>query len=381
MDFLDKQRYLSELADLDWDFTGQPTDTSFAQFHWHPARFVPQVPGIIIGTLSDPGDRVIDPFCGSGTALVEAMVQGREAVGIDTSAIAALMSRAKTSAFDVTKFEAYEREILGAIDVALGASGAELSEVAGIPNLDEQRLWYHPRTLAELAAVWRVIHTSDATHRCVSLACFSAVLKAVCSQDKHWGWVCDNVRPTQLRYRDAVAAFGAKMREYRAAAATVAVRRVGRASVTVKQGRCATILGEYDGESFDLAVTSPPYLGVTDYAKSQRLSYLWFDLPVEHDRQIETGARSKRWRRSARAEFMEEMRQSFAQIARVLKRGGYCAVVAGESPARDTYVAELELLIESCGLRIAERIERRLPNQRGIVATLRHERLLVCCRD
>lgn len=42
----------------------------------------------LILALSDPGDLVLDPFCGSGTTLAAAVAHGRRSIGIDSSAVA-----------------------------------------------------------------------------------------------------------------------------------------------------------------------------------------------------------------------------------------------------------------------------------------------------
>jgi len=47
----------------------------------------------IIGLVTDPGDLVLDPFCGSGTSLVAAKLLGRKAIGIDISADACALSK------------------------------------------------------------------------------------------------------------------------------------------------------------------------------------------------------------------------------------------------------------------------------------------------
>jgi hypothetical protein len=49
----------------------------------HPARMLPDLAAHVIATLTAPGDIVLDPMCGAGTTLVEALRQGRGAVGLD----------------------------------------------------------------------------------------------------------------------------------------------------------------------------------------------------------------------------------------------------------------------------------------------------------
>ena len=49
----------------------------------HPARMLPDLAAHTIATLTAPGDIVLDPMCGAGTTLVEALRQGRGAVGLD----------------------------------------------------------------------------------------------------------------------------------------------------------------------------------------------------------------------------------------------------------------------------------------------------------
>jgi site-specific DNA-methyltransferase (adenine-specific) len=51
----------------------------------------------IIALASEPGDRVLDPCCGSGTTLVAAQLLGRRALGIDRSEEAIAISRERTS--------------------------------------------------------------------------------------------------------------------------------------------------------------------------------------------------------------------------------------------------------------------------------------------
>ena len=73
------------LAREDWSFEGQRTARGVHRLHPWIGRFIPQIPRRLIEALSRPGDRVADPFCGSGTTLVEALSAGRSAVGVDST--------------------------------------------------------------------------------------------------------------------------------------------------------------------------------------------------------------------------------------------------------------------------------------------------------
>jgi SAM-dependent methyltransferase len=49
----------------------------------HPAKMLPAIAARAVATYTQPGDTVVDPMCGVGTTLVEAVHQGRDAMGIE----------------------------------------------------------------------------------------------------------------------------------------------------------------------------------------------------------------------------------------------------------------------------------------------------------
>jgi len=63
----------------------------------YPARFSPCFARAAIEAFSGPGDLVLDPFMGGGTAIVEALLAGRIAIGNDLNSLAVFLARAKTS--------------------------------------------------------------------------------------------------------------------------------------------------------------------------------------------------------------------------------------------------------------------------------------------
>jgi len=84
-------------------------------FYRYPARFSPQFAGAAIDTFTDPGDLVLDPFMGGGTALVEAKVRGRHAVGVDINSLAVFLAQVKTTLLSSSQIESVRRWTAGRI--------------------------------------------------------------------------------------------------------------------------------------------------------------------------------------------------------------------------------------------------------------------------
>jgi DNA modification methylase len=90
-------------VDDSWSFKDtSPSQTSYIthDYHRYPAKFIPQLAGRIIKENSRVGDLVCDPFMGSGTTLVEAIVNKRRAYGTDINPVSVLISKAKTTPID-----------------------------------------------------------------------------------------------------------------------------------------------------------------------------------------------------------------------------------------------------------------------------------------
>jgi hypothetical protein len=86
------------LQQMDWTFAGDYTRGGTHSIHPYPAKFIPQIPRALISALH-PGDEtaVLDPFCGSGTTLVEGALAGIPTVGVDLHPLACLISKVKVT--------------------------------------------------------------------------------------------------------------------------------------------------------------------------------------------------------------------------------------------------------------------------------------------
>lgn len=197
--------------------------------------------------------------------------------------------------------------------------------------------WYAPRTLAQLRYLWKVVEEVPEPERAILELLFSDILFNCASPGRtttstgkkrkhHWGWVADNVRPVVPVEHDAILAFHKRLLDE--VDDQCPERGDSVSSIVVQQD--ARKLGLL-GASVDLVVTSPPYVGVIDYTRANRLMYLWKGWAFDADRAKEIGARYKRGRTKIQHEYISDMRACWDELNRVLRPGGYCAVVLGES--------------------------------------------------
>lgn len=97
------EQFTGLTPDPEWAFAHlTQAQTSYAThgYHRYPAKFIPQLAARLIEDYSHPGDTVLDPFMGSGTALVEAKRLGRPSVGVDINPVAHLIATAKVRALE-----------------------------------------------------------------------------------------------------------------------------------------------------------------------------------------------------------------------------------------------------------------------------------------
>lgn len=95
-----------ETLNLNWrekDLPEKERTKHVHRLHRYLGKFVPQIVEIFLRKYFTPGQTILDPFCGSGTALVQANELGINSIGYDVSAFNVLLCRAKTTKYDLVK--------------------------------------------------------------------------------------------------------------------------------------------------------------------------------------------------------------------------------------------------------------------------------------
>ena len=79
--------------------------------HSYTAKLIPQIPKFLIQNFSKKNETVLDPFCGSGTTLIEANILQRNAIGIDINPLAVLISKVRTNNYNLIQLSKAITEI------------------------------------------------------------------------------------------------------------------------------------------------------------------------------------------------------------------------------------------------------------------------------
>jgi hypothetical protein len=168
---------LRSLRGVDWNFADAKTDYFAHNLHPYPAKFIPQIPRTLIALLSEPGDCVWDPFGGSGTTALEALLLGRRALSTDINPVAEIVGKAKTTTlvpeveFELDQFSS-ELKMLAASPRRVSAlTSLELldMQVPEIPNIEK---WFEQTAIRELAYLRLRISELSQDARIIALAAF-----------------------------------------------------------------------------------------------------------------------------------------------------------------------------------------------------------------
>jgi hypothetical protein len=321
------------------------------RLHPYLGKFIPQLVEALLARYV-PSGRVLDPFAGSGTTLVQALESGLDACGADVAAFNCLLMRVKTREYNPFVLETELRDALARLDAFDGARPeAPVSRFV--------RDWYAPRAAAELlffralvedyehADVLRVV-LARAARSARRTTHFDLDFPRAPQRSPYW---CHKHR-RECRPVEEARRF---LRRY--SLDTLArVREFARVRV---RGKAAEVLHgdarELDfGGRFDGVVTSPPYPGLIDYHEQHRYAYEL--LGLEEWRELELG---KGTSRAALAAYAEGIAAVLANVRGALRRAAPVVIVINDR--RELYPE----ILERAGLRLDERYRRHVNRRTG----------------
>jgi len=390
--------YKSLTPEQEWSFAGiTPSQTGkwSHNFHRYPAKFIPQlVEKLFDEYIHQDSVHINDPFMGSGTTIVSAISRGYKASGTDINAIAYLMTKVKVTPIDPKKLEKTVNRLLTEIsDSSIQNSMFHQNIQPTIPLKHIQRIdyWFRPEQKEELGKILTLIlQEQDIDCRNFFLVAFSNILKN-CSI-----WLQRSTKPTRDQN---------KIPENPATALRRQLKKMQRGNNQfyevvpnyVRENLASVLIIKQSDAScqpvekntVDLVITSSPYVTSYEYADLHQLSTLWLDFAddLAEYRKGFIGTSSKiyasngflgdianyvvdemsdKHQKTAKEieAYFIDMVKVFTESYRILKSGGRCCYVIGNTKIKSVNILNAEVFTESLahvGFLIERIIVRQIP--------------------
>lgn len=235
-------------------------------FHKYPAKYIPEFPRWAIRKYSNPGDVVIDPFAGSGTTNIEAMICGRKSYAVDVDPLALLLIKVKTTPISPEKLKKAHQKLLHRINSNFTPES--------LPEFKNRDHWFEIDVSRKLALIKECIEEEkDRDIRDFFRVSFSAIVRKVSNADPGSHKPC--VRKDRDRnIPDPLETFTKRLSKN--------VNKMVGFSKQLDSGYFPAKIIEKDARNINLddnsvklAVTSPPYINALDYARTHKLEYYW----------------------------------------------------------------------------------------------------------
>lgn len=375
-------------------------------FHKYPAKFIPQIPKWAITKYlnGDKDKNILDPFCGSGTTLVEGVLAGHNAIGIDIDPLSALISKVKTTRVDGK----YLKEISSWLTQQIGTNKERVFK----PDCESIEHWFTKDAIRKLSIIRTLIDEIPEIFgdnkkirdiQDLLIICFSSIIRRVSNAD-------DQSQKTYVSHtkikvpEEANSVFLSQLEVYveRAINFSSSINPKAKSKVIVSSS-ASPLVEKLKGIQIDLAVTSPPYIKAIDYVYNQMVELFWigdlFDMQTQTKQNLkktryignkhisktefnnytpyntvfkiekldaklqrvyETDKKNGHKHSYVTYKYFAEMERHFAEMAKCLKSCTHYIIVVGDSNVSDVFFDTAEFLID-----LAERNGFRLVNKWG----------------
>ena len=339
--------------------------------HKYPAKFFPELPRWLIKRYSKEHDIILDPFAGSGTTNVEALLNKRHSVGIDVDPFSRYLSKVKTTPvgranglLDADK-EILNQSLEELLKMIVDFTPSLVDE-KDIPEFPYRDNWFNREIILELAYIKKSIEKLDVEQDVKDFyrICFSSILRAVSNAD-------DNCTRTVIRKKlnkqvqsaDALTKFAEAILINVPKMIDFSAQCPHDIEVEIPVDSDAREM-KYPDNYFDLAVTSPPYANAVDYPRTHQLELYWLGFtsgsltPLKKKHVGTESVTAKEYKTlhtigiqeadsviakiyqkdSRRAyivyKYLYDMKENLREVYRVLKSGGRYVIVVGNNRVR-----------------------------------------------
>ena len=390
------QLFNEKQVDEKWAFMGykqSQTGKWTHSYHRYPAKFIPQlVEGLMDEYITDTDAHINDPFMGSGTTIVTAISRGFKASGTDINRIAHLITKVKSKPIEPIYLDKKVKQFLSRLSF-LDQSQPMLFDPGVKPTIPEKHIekidyWFSERHKNELGTILTVISDEkDEELRDFFFVAFSNILKN-CSI-----WNKGSTKPTRDFKKKPVNPYTAirrhltKMVKGNEQFYYIVPRRDRYDEYLNIQVSTAKKQPVPDN-SVDLIISSSPYVTSYEYADLHQLSTIWLDLAddLSEYRTEFIGTSHRQYEKQLKSQIAEsivseilgkspkkareisafffDMEEVFSENFRILKHGGRCCYVIGNTRLKGVDILNAEVfaeILQYTGFKSDRIIKREIP--------------------
>lgn len=380
--------------DKTWDFRTADTKQYTHCFHSYPAMMIPQIVRRILEEFGENSNLLFDPYCGTGTSLVEANLRNISAIGTDINPLARLIAKVKTTVIPLELLDSYLKDFNDfAFSIQLG--GRKVKPV--IPNFKNIDYWFKKETQYWLAVIKEYIENIDNqdVQDFFKVAFSETVRDVSLTRNSEFKLYRMTKKQIEKFNPDVLSIMIQKLIRNRNGMAEYILMKKGNAQSKIYDFNTVYGIPEsiLPSESVDIIITSPPYgdsRTTVAYGQFSRLSNQWLGLEEfnEVDRRSMGGVRRREFKKfnfepldkvlSKVSEidqkrvcdvisFYTDYEKSINNISKVVRPKGVVAYVVGNRRVRGIEIPNDEItreFFERNGFKHIKTIIREIPNKR-----------------
>ncbi len=343
---LGTKKNIKELVDqIDWGFGDANTKELTHEIHRYSGKYIPQIARTAIELISSPGEKVLDPYVGSGTTLLEANMSSRHSIGIDLNPLAVLISKVKITPVperDLHELKNYFEDLVNKIYLYKSKQSSFLEKLDSVAfniandsrlNDDWYKKWFSSETLEELLILDAHIKKypkKDGSD--IAMVSFSNILRK-CS-NAHSGYPNVMLDRNKNNKISPLPHFLKSLKE-----TTGKIEKLN--NIFKKEVEIEVVHGdarqlEIEDDSIDAVVTHPPYIGSIPYAEYGTLSLKWLGFePKEIDQKLTGG---KRQSKDVVERFVAGYKEMLSESYRVLKPKRHMFILIGDPTIKGQFI-------------------------------------------
>lgn len=367
-----------------------PKETKYLthSFHEYPNKFIPQIPRATIKEFTEENDVILDPFCGSGTTLIEANLMHRKSIGVDLSPLACLISRVKTTPLEIPRLKVVVKGLLE--NLHRGLKKVTLNDFIGtvtpnIPEFTNREYWFQNEALAGLGILKEFINRiEDEDIKDFCLVAFSSTVKKVSNASSLYK-LTRKKKINKITRTDVYQKFEEKIH--------CMIKAMGEYSTKISSNfvkiDCGDAMALKGLECADCVITNPPLFSA-DFARCFKIFFWWLDFGDinEIDKRLIGTTNVKSNIKSlgidladdvtskigegnssmaaALSKYYFDMKTVFDRLYRVLNDNGHCCVYASDSRIGGNAIRCPDVFCElakRAGFKVVNRIKRVIPRK------------------